>query len=96
MKALTRKQAIVFYWIKEYIKERRCSPSIRDIANAFHMSIRGAYDHVRALEKKGFVAHYPKMARTLRITYTEDGFKQDIVISAESPFEIAYEKIKTN
>lgn len=95
MKELTRKQAVIFQWIKSYIASAGFAPSIREVADFFQMSIRGAYDHIKALEKKGYVTHLPKTARTLRITYHENGMKQDIVISAEHPFEIVYENIES-
>jgi repressor LexA len=41
--------------------------SIREIAKHFKMSVRGAYDHIRALKRKGFLASDGRKARTFTI-----------------------------
>lgn len=52
MKALTHRQQEILDFIRGFIKEHKYPPTIRDIASSFSISVKGAYDHVKALEKK--------------------------------------------
>ena len=53
--------------ILDYILENDNAVSYREIARAFSMSVKGAYDHVKALEKKDIVTTTPHMARSIRV-----------------------------
>lgn len=53
MKELTKRQKEVLGFIKKYINTHKYPPTIREIASIFDISVKGAYDHVKALEKKG-------------------------------------------
>jgi repressor LexA len=52
MKGLTKRQTEVLSFIKSYIKEHKFPPTVREISENFSISVRGAYDHIKALEKK--------------------------------------------
>ena len=52
MKALTKRQQDVLDFIKSFIAEHKYPPTIREIASHYGISVKGAYDHVKALEKK--------------------------------------------
>jgi len=52
MKSLTNRQREILEFIKGFIKEHKYPPTIREIAGNFAISVKGAYDHVKALEKK--------------------------------------------
>ncbi len=52
MKTLTNRQREIFNFIKGFIKDHKYPPTIREIAAHFSISVKGAYDHVKALEKK--------------------------------------------
>lgn len=52
MKTLTNRQREILGFIKGFIKEHKYPPTIREIAGNFSISVKGAYDHVKALEKK--------------------------------------------
>ncbi len=52
MKKLTNRQKEVLNFIEQYQKENGVSPSIRDIGKYFGFSIKAAYDHIMALQKK--------------------------------------------
>jgi len=53
MKELTARQREVLEFIKEYIEGHSYSPSVRDIAGRFGITVKAAHDHLKALERKG-------------------------------------------
>ncbi len=55
MKELTDRQREVLDFIERYHGERSYPPTIREIAEFFRISVKGAYDHLKALEKKGYM-----------------------------------------
>lgn len=52
MKPLTRRQEEVLGFIRHFIAGNKYPPTIREISDHFTISVKGAYDHVKALEKK--------------------------------------------
>lgn len=52
MKPLTHRQEEVLGFIREFISGNKYPPTIREISEHFTISVKGAYDHVKALEKK--------------------------------------------
>jgi repressor LexA len=66
MKELTDRQREVLLFITRYINSHTYPPTIREIAENFEISIKGAHDHVTALKKKGYVRN-DKRSRTLEI-----------------------------
>ncbi|MFW5694515.1 MAG: transcriptional repressor LexA [Alkalispirochaeta sp.] len=52
MKPLTHRQEEVLDFIREFISGNKYPPTIREISDHFTISVKGAYDHVKALEKK--------------------------------------------
>jgi repressor LexA len=83
MKGPTKRQEEVLTFIAEYIQEHAYPPTIREIADYFAISIKGAHDHVTALKKKGLIRQGDKRSRTMEIIgegNTGDGFlKIDIL-----------------
>jgi len=68
MKALTAKQQDVLEFIRRQQQESGVSPTLREIAVQFGFrSMTASADHVRALRKKGHLAHEPRLARSHRI-----------------------------
>ena len=55
MKGLTVRQREVLEFIEGYIDRHKYPPSIRELSDHFAISIRGGYDHLKALQKKGFI-----------------------------------------
>lgn len=53
MTDLTARQKEVLEYIETFIRENPYPPTIREIASHFEMSVKGAYDHLKALERKG-------------------------------------------
>ena len=77
MKELTDRQKEVLSFIAEYIKEHSYPPAIREIAEHFSMSVKGAHDHITALRKKGYLKQADKRPRTMELTQAvEDEFSE--------------------
>ena len=68
MKAPTKRQTEVLDFIKSFLDDHKYPPTIREIANHFDISVKGAYDHVKALEKKGLIACDNNRSRAIEIT----------------------------
>jgi repressor LexA len=78
MKGLTQRQREVFDFIREYIRHNRYPPSIRDIATSFGFSVKGSYDHMKALEKKGFIKCHVNRSRAIEIMRDADADREEV------------------
>ena len=67
MKELTKRQEEVLYFIKDFIGQHNYPPTIREMAASFNISVKGAYDHIKALEKKGRIKCDGNRSRTIEI-----------------------------
>jgi len=65
---LTEKQDLIFRFIKESIKESGFPPTVREIGDQFNITVKGAYDHIKAIEKKGFIKTEQNKSRAIVIT----------------------------
>jgi repressor LexA len=77
MKEPTKRQEEVLTFIAAYIQEHAYPPTIREIADYFAISIKGAHDHVTALKKKGLIKQEDKRSRTMELIWEgneENGF----------------------
>jgi repressor LexA len=64
---LTSRQKEIFNFIRSFIKERGYPPSVREIGEHFDIYPRAAFDHLKALEKKGYLKRRGSMSRGLEI-----------------------------
>jgi repressor LexA len=74
MHKLTARQTAVLEYIADSIQARGYPPTLREIGN--HLGIRstnGVNDHLRALERKGYLTREDMKSRTLRLMKTPDG-----------------------
>lgn len=74
MQKLTDRQEMVLQFIQASIVERGYPPTLREIGN--HMGIRstnGVNDHLRALERKGYLTREDMKSRALRPTLPPPG-----------------------
>ena len=67
MKGLTTRQREVFDFIRSFIHTKRYPPTIREIAENFGFSVKGSYDHVKALQKKGFIRCAGNRSRAIEV-----------------------------
>jgi len=75
MKEPTQRQKEVLDFIASYIQIHSYPPTIREVAEYFSISIKGAHDHLTALKKKGLLKQGDKKSRTMELIKTggEDG-----------------------
>jgi repressor LexA len=66
-KPLTRKQDRVFEFIRKHVQDTGYPPTVREIGMNFGISEKGAYDHLNAIEKKGYIRRVPKKPRAIEI-----------------------------
>lgn len=72
MKDLTQKQKQILEFITRYTKEKNYPPSIREIAEHFKITPKGAYDHLKAIEKKGFIKTEKNRSRAIEIVKSQE------------------------
>jgi len=70
MKDLTERQKEVLSFIAEYLKKNSYPPAIREVADHFSISVKGAHDHIIALRKKGHLKQADKRPRTMGLTHS--------------------------
>lgn len=80
MKTLTARQQAVYDFIVEFLDEHAYPPTIREIADRFAISVKGAYDHVKALEKKGKLRLSENRSRALEIVREEKAEKSFVEV----------------
>jgi repressor LexA len=73
MKVLTERQKQVFEFIRKFRDEHAYPPTVRKVAEHFAISTKGAWDHMKALEKKGYLRQDLNRSRTLEILSDPDG-----------------------
>jgi repressor LexA len=64
---LTPRQKEIFDFVRAFIKERGFPPSVREIGEHFHIYPRAVFDHLKALEKKGYLRRQGSMSRGLEV-----------------------------
>jgi repressor LexA len=83
MQGLTERQQQVLHYIRQSIHERGYPPTLREIGA--HMGIRstnGVNDHLRALERKGYLTREDMKSRALRPRDLDDGAERLSLSSA--------------
>jgi repressor LexA len=72
MKAATRRQEEVLDFVKEFLLINKYPPTIREIADHFDLSVMGAYNHVKALSKKGLIRSNTNKSRSIEVIQDDD------------------------
>ena len=67
MKELTDKQELVLKFITGVIKDKGVPPTIREIGDEFQITAKGAYDHLKAIEKKGYLKTSKNQSRAIEL-----------------------------
>jgi repressor LexA len=87
MQGLTERQQQVLHYIRQSISDRGYPPTLREIGA--HMGIRstnGVNDHLRALERKGYLTREDMKSRALRPKDMAEGMPEDAtVVQLPSP-----------
>ena len=66
-KKMTSKQEDIFEFIKDNIQTSGYPPTVREIGEKFNITVKGAYDHMKAIEKKGFIRTDKNKSRAINI-----------------------------
>lgn len=67
MSELTVRQSVVLNTIKKFIKKHGVPPTYSEIAVECGMSRNGAFEHVQAIAKKGYIEFGGLSSRNIRI-----------------------------
>ena len=73
MKDLTGKQQSILEYIESYIAGQGYPPTIREIGEQFSITAKGAYDHLKAIEKKGYIKCEKNRSRAIELLKTSSG-----------------------
>jgi len=72
MRELTERQSDVLNFIKSFTARHGVPPTVREIGEKFRVTPRAAFDHLKALERKGMLQRRASAGRTSRaLTLTE-------------------------
>ena len=72
MKTLTEKQKKIFAYVNRYSNEQGYPPTIREIGDSFEITAKGAYDHLKAIERKGYIRCHRYRSRAIEILKSEN------------------------
>ena len=78
-KKLTEKQSNIYEFLKGTIKETGFPPTVREVGDQFGITVKGAYDHMKAIEKKGFIKIEQNKSRAIVITNSDELVTLDAV-----------------
>ncbi|MDR1389893.1 MAG: transcriptional repressor LexA [Treponema sp.] len=77
MKDLTERQKEVLAFIADYFRTRAYPPTVREVADHLGVSVKGAYDHLTALKRKGRLNLGGKRSRTMSIIRNDNDWEMD-------------------
>jgi repressor LexA len=74
VKELTERQREVLSFIRNCINTHHYPPTVREVADYFDISVKGAYDHLSALKKKGRMrmGRGPRTIELIKVKDEED------------------------
>lgn len=67
MRSITARQQEVLDFIANFSDANCFPPTVREISEHFHISIRAVQDHIHALQKKGCLSASEKRSRSIRV-----------------------------
>ena len=77
MKEATNRQKEILDFIADFIRRNEYPPTVRDVADYFLISVKGANDHLQALRKKGLLEQGDKKSRTIKLV--KDGDEDEVI-----------------
>lgn len=72
MKEMTSKQREVYDFICDKIMHQGFPPTVREIGENFSISVKGAYDHLKAIERKGYIRCSSSKSRAIEVMGWKD------------------------
>jgi len=67
MRGITDRQKEVLTFIANFQEDNSFPPTVREISEHFHISLRAVQDHLTALQKKGYLSQTQKRSRSIRV-----------------------------
>jgi repressor LexA len=80
VKEPTTRQKEVLDFIARYISTHAYPPTIREVADFFSISVKGAHDHLTALRKKGLLKQGDKKSRTIELVRSAEEGGEDFKV----------------
>jgi repressor LexA len=81
MKQLTERQQDLYQFTLKYVEVHKFPPTFREISEHFGITVRGAYDHIKAIERKGWLRCDKNRSRTIEIVETTESDDRERVAS---------------
>ena len=78
---LTDKQQLILNYIREKIADSGFPPTVREIGDRFGITVKGAYDHLKAIEKKGYIKTEQNKSRAIVVLNESDSTSESSGIS---------------
>ena len=70
---LTPRQTEIFLYLDQFARSNGFPPSLREIGSNFKIAASSVLDHLKVLEKKGFIKRIPFKPRCLEILRKDVG-----------------------
>lgn len=64
---LTDRQELVLDFIKDFMLENKYPPTTREVAEGMNITIKGARDHLKSIERKGYITIEIEKSRAIII-----------------------------
>jgi repressor LexA len=79
MKGITDRQREIATFISDFIKDKGYSPSVRDVAEHFGISVKASHDHLRALERKQIIKTTKGISRSIELVGEDYGSRIETI-----------------
>jgi len=70
VKSLTERQRQTLRFIESYIELHGFAPTVREVAAHLTITTKGAHDHLRAIERKGYIRRSSRRSRAIAVMET--------------------------
>lgn len=67
MKELTKRQSQILEYIKTFYRKHGMPPTVRELGDRFKMKSSSMFDHLAAIQKKGFIKRTSNKSRSLEL-----------------------------
>jgi len=85
MRSLTQRQRQVLRFIITYMERESVAPTFQEIGEALGgIGLSAVYDHLQALDRKGYILRHHKSRRTIRVLHDPD--HPDVCPACQRPF----------
>ena len=74
---MTARQQDILAFTQRFISDRKFPPTFREISDHFGITVRGAYDHIKALERKGVLRCDKNRSRSIEVMEGSDAHAEE-------------------